>query len=44
MYLSIVSLLDTSNGEGGEELRVGDLGVPLCHNAAQGGDGPVPGS
>ena len=44
VYLSIMSLLDTSNGEGGEELRVGDLGVPLCHNAAQGGDGPVPGT
>ena len=44
MYLSIISVLDTGDGEGGEELCVGDLGVSLGHNAAQGGDGPVPGT
>ena len=37
-------LLDTGDGEGGEELRVGDAGVPLGHDAAQAGDGPVPGT
>ena len=38
-----MSLLDTGNGECGEELGVGDLGVPLRHDAAQAGDGSVPG-
>ena len=37
-------LLDTGDGEAGEELSVGDLGVPLGHDAAQAGDRPVSGT
>ena len=37
-------LLDTGDGEGGEELGVWDPGVPLCHDAAQAGHRPVPGT
>ena len=37
-------LFNTGDGEGGEELGVWDPGVPLCHDAAQAGHGPVPGT